>query len=224
MVAKSYQQYTIKTKPFTENNKEYVIIDFHNRDKKVRWYPEENKIRTLSSVLGFDKGYIWIFKGYNDSFLDWFQVCPQTRYHVSFGWYIVSTEEVPMLPVGVEAVKLFKQDCLLDDEHLRPKDEIEAAINKLLYAESASTYQGAVGDKLEVCVRLDKITELGGGAYGPQSFYLFHDAEGNAYCWFTAPKQIELGKEYEIKGRVKKLQIYKGEQQTVLTNCRLKEI
>lgn len=225
MVAKSYQKYELISKPFEENGKEYVLIDFHNKEKKVRWYPEPyEKIRTLSSVLGFDKGFIWIFKGYNDSFAEWFKSCPQTRYHVSFGWYVISTDAVPELPAGVEAVKLLKENTFKDDEHLLPKEEIEKAVQKLIYKESNSTYQGSIGDKIEVRVQVAKITDLGSGTYGLQSFYLFKDKDENAYCWFTAPKNLELGKWYELKGKIKKLQVYKGEQQTVLTNCRTKEM
>lgn len=224
MVAQSYQKYKLVSKPFEENGKKYVLIDFHNKEKKVRWYPEEKKLRTLASVLGFDKGFIWIFKGYNDTFLEWFQLCPQTRYHVSFGWYIISTDAVPELPTGVEAIRLFKEEVFKDDEHLLPKDEVKKVVHKLLYKESNSTYQGSIGDKLVVRAQVAKITDLGSGTYGPQSFYLFKDEDENAYCWFTTPKKIELGKWYELKGKIKKLQVYKGEQQTVLTNCRTKSI
>lgn len=225
MVAKSYQQCKLISKPFLENGKEYVLIDFHNREKKVRWYPEENKkLGTLADTLGFKKGYIWVFKGYTNSLLDWFKFCTQTRYHVIFGWYIVSTDEVPQLPAGVEAIQLPKEKVFADDDHLLPQEIIKATLNKLLYEEKPSTHQGVVGDKITTIATLEKITDLGTGIYGQQVFYLFHDEEDNAYCWFTAPKKFTLGSRYEIKGKVKKFQVYKGEEQTVLTNCRTKEI
>lgn len=116
MTSKSYQQYTVIGSPFKENGKEYVLIDFKGREKKVRWYPEPfKKLRTLSSVLGFDNGFIWILEGNEE----WLRLCSQTRFHVSFGWYIPSTEDLPKLLEGVIAKKLMKEEVFENDEKLR---------------------------------------------------------------------------------------------------------
>ena len=35
-VAPSYQKYSFIGEPYTKNNKEYILIDFHGRQKEVR--------------------------------------------------------------------------------------------------------------------------------------------------------------------------------------------
>ena len=76
MVAKSYQAYEILTEPYTKNGRKYVDINYKNKTKTVRWYSDAEYAKLypptttpvaptidLRNILGFQKGYITIFKG-----------------------------------------------------------------------------------------------------------------------------------------------------------------
>lgn len=221
-VAKSYQNYEIVKKPYENNNKFYVDIDFKGKIKTVRWYEEPmKKIRPLKEVLGFTKGYITIFKGDTYSLLGWFRES-SARYHKLFGWYFISEEELPEIPAGITPIQLKWEDvAFADEDQLRPESQIKEHIDSLMYDPSPSRWQGEVGDRIERLLTVIKVTEMPDGYYGPSIFFLFSDEAGNEYCWTTAAKKLELNKTYEIRGTIKSLQKYKGKEQTVLTRCRV---
>ena len=54
-VAPSYQKYSFIGEPYTKNNKEYILIDFHGRQKEVRWYEKTSlsQIKPTKDILGF---------------------------------------------------------------------------------------------------------------------------------------------------------------------------
>lgn len=132
MVAKSYQNKTIIGEPFLENKKMYVYIDFNGRQKKVRWYSENEYSRMYSSekiivshfnkeALGFKEGYIHIFK-YKELSEDEYNWCLSSnlRYAKWWGWYAVSTDEIPKdLPKTFIPIKLNWDDVhlILDNEN-----------------------------------------------------------------------------------------------------------
>lgn len=236
-VAKSYQSYEIMGSPFGgANRKLYVAVKTPKGElKTVRWYndaeyarmyPETvssmKKIRPLKEVLGFTKGYITIFKGDTYSLLEWFQEEPKCRYHKFFGWYVISTEELPEIPAGITPIQLKWEDvAFADEDQLRPESQIKEHIDSLMYDPSPSKWQGEVGDRIDRTLTVTKITPLADGYYGPSTFFLFRDEYENEYCWTTGSKSLDLGATYEVRGTIKALQKYKGKEQTVLTRCRV---
>lgn len=129
-VAATYQNWERNGKPFSEDGSKYyirVINPKTNKEKIVRWYGEI--IPDYKKLLGFDKGYITVFKGITKENRDYFSKS-NARYAWFFGWYIVSTESVPAnLPVGVEAVRLNWQDTFTD-ANIR-KQEVEKLIGDI---------------------------------------------------------------------------------------------
>lgn len=222
-VAKSYQNYEIVKKPYENNNKFYVDIDFKGKIKTVRWYEEPmKKIRSVKEVLGFTKGYITIFKGDTYPLVDWFREEPKCRYHSWWGWYVVSEDELPQLPEGITPVQLRWEDVSIAGEDcLKCEADVRAAVDALIYEPSSSTWQGEVGDRIDRTLTVIKVTPLEDGYYGPSTFFLFKDEYDNEYCWTTGSKSLDLGATYEVRGTIKALQNYKGKKQTVLTRCRV---
>ena len=153
LVAKTYQAYEIIDEPFEANKKMYVQVrNPKNKNiKTVRWYnateyaklyPEEKTVvaengekswPNLKKVLGFEKGYITIYKGVNDYNEDWIARCKETRYHDRWGWYTISTEQPPAtLPEGVEPEILEWEKVAINDTTLKSKDEVRQVVHALL--------------------------------------------------------------------------------------------
>ena len=235
MVAKTYQGWTTYGEPFEENKKMYVVVVTpKGAHKKVRWYneteyakmypdaePSYKKLRSLKEVLGFKEGYITIFKGDTYPLLDWFHEQPACRYHNYWGWYVVSTEAVPALPAGIEAIQLRWEDVSYEGEDaLKSESAVKDHLAALLYDPSPSEYQGEVGDRIERAVTVTKALPID-GYYGTSTMHIFVDDEENVYVWTTAAKTLEAGESYLLKGTIKELKTYKGIKQTVLTRCKV---
>lgn len=233
-VAKSYQQFPLSCKPYIKNGKQYVkIIPKNGIPKEVRWYsdieyekmyPEEKvtRIRTLKEVLGFDKGYITIFKGDTYSELEWFQNSI-ARYHRLFGWYIVSTEEIPALPFGIEAIQLNWDNIAVDDNQLKSDSEIGEVLNNLRFDPSPSEYVGNIGDKLSLILKVIKVIPVE-SYYGVSNLHIMEDEETqNVFVWNTSTRALELDRTYSVTGTVKAHKLYKNIKQTVLTRCKVKD-
>ena len=122
MVAKSYQSLEILGEPFVSNGRWYVnVLTKKGTPKQVRWYSEkeyqrmypdekaqtDNIIRiNQKKILGFEKGYITIFKGNTYEEKEYFQMS-SARYCKFWGWYFISTEEIPDdLPEDVEPIRI----------------------------------------------------------------------------------------------------------------------
>lgn len=241
MVAKSYQNLPIIGEPYEKNKRKYVIVECKNGHRKeVRFYTEAEyakmyptetnkdvdtvlgkKIRTTKEVLGFTNGYITIFKGDTYALLDWFREST-ARYHNIFGWYFISTEELPEIPAGIEPIQLKWEDvAFVDEDTLKSEAAIKEHINSLIYESTGSEWQGEVGDRIERQLTVTKVIPLDTGFYGPSTFHLFVDADGNEYSWTTSSKTLEVGSSYLVRGTIKELKIYHNSKQTVLTRCRL---
>ena len=233
-VAPSFQKYPTFGEPYEKNKRKYIVIvypDGHHRE--VRWYdtepaaapsktPQNKILRPLKDVLGFSKGYITIFKGDTYALLDWFREST-ARYHSIWGWYFISEDELPQFPAGIEPIQLQWKDVAFEDEDaLKSESAIKEHIDTLMYEPSNSKWQGEIGERLELELLCVKVIENDGGYYGPSNFHLFSDSEGNEYCWTTASKKLEEGKNYKLRGTVKTHQVYRNSNQTVLTRCMLR--
>ena len=219
-VAKSYQNYEIIKEPYENNDKFYVDIDFKGKIKTVRWYEEPmKKIRPVKEVLGFSKGYITIFKGDTYPLLDWFREEPKCRYHKFFGWYVISEDELPTLPAGIEPIQLYWENvAIVEEDCLKSEDLIKQHIDSLIYEPAKSIYQGNIGDRLEKTLTVTKVIPIE-GYYGNSTMHIFSDPEENVYVWTTAAKTLEVGKTYVIRGTVKDHNSFKNVPQTILTRC-----
>ena len=222
-VAPSFQKLEIVGEPYSDGNKEYVRVRYPDGHlRTVRWYEEPmKKIRSLKKILGFEKGYITIFKGDTYSLLDWFHEQPACRYHNYWGWYVISTEEVPTLPAGIEAIQLRWEDISYEGEDaLKSESAVKEHLATLLYDPSPSEFQGEIGDRIERAVTVTKAIPVD-GYYGASTMHVFTDDDENVYVWTTAAKTLEVGKSYLLKGTIKELKTYKGVKQTVLTRCKV---
>ena len=235
MVAKTYQNYPQLGEPYLVNKRMYVDVKTPKGDvKTVRWYTEKeyNKMYAASPVnvatnetkgtqkdaLGFQKGYITIFKGNVDLNQDWFETSI-ARYCRHWGWYIVSTESVPTdLPSGVAAVHLSWEDVGLPTGNLKPDAQVQEAVNALIYDANPSEYQGAIGERLDLKLTIihssKKETQ-----YGLTTTHIMSDAEQNIYLWATTAKSWDVGEEHHIRGTVKEFRMFKNMKTTILTRC-----
>lgn len=240
MVAKSYQTFTIEGEPYILSGKAYVNVRNPKTSavKAVRWYTEKEyakmypKVKAIAAapadsfkktqkeVLGFDKGYITIFKGDTYSNLEWYQLSA-ARYTRWWGWYFPSNEPVPA-DVPNEAVQLPWDAVGNEDGTLKNEDAVRIAVEALLYDASNSLYQGKIGDRLEVEITVQKVIKLENG-FGSSNMMIMFDNDGNEYVWTTAAKCWPVGETKLIRGTVKEHRMYKNRCQTILTRCMERE-
>lgn len=234
MVAKTYKNSTIVGEPYEVNHKLYVdIILKTGEKKKVRWYSEaeyktiyeENtEFANLKSTLGFDKGYITVFKGETYAQMEWFKQRPECKFSNIWGWYITSDYAVPSdIPNGIKTFKLRWDVIAINDEHLKPEAEIKQAIEKALYSEKIGAFVGKVGDAVDAdfTIQYKKLTQ---GYYGINAFYVLNDKDGNIYTWSTSANTCLIeGEKYHLIGKIKDLVVYKDRNTNVLTRCKIIE-
>ena len=235
-VAKSYQELEIVGDVFVSSGRQYVNVKLKSgKTKAVRWYtdseyrkmyPEAVAVdrsadpyyKPQKEVLGFTKGYITIFKGDTYSELDWFRASI-ARYARLWGWYIISTEEIPAdLPEGIQPIRLSWESVGQENGELKPEHLIKEAVEALIYEASDSEFQGAIGERLDLFLTVERVIDLENG-FGHSQMHLMRDDCGNLYVWTTASKSWPAGSEHHIRGTVKDHRTYKNEQQTVLTRC-----
>ena len=236
MVAKSYQDLEIIGDVFVSSGRQYVNVKLKSgKLKTVRWYsdseyrkmypeapavarPTDPFSKSQKEVLGFTKGYITIFKGDTYAEIDWFRASI-ARYTRWWGWYIISTEEIPAdLPAGITPIRLPWESVGQDNGELKPESLIKEAVEALIYEESESEYVGSIGERLELYLTVEKVIELDNN-YGHSQMHLMRDDCGNLFVWTTASKSWPAGSEHHIRGTVKDHRTYKNERQTVLSRC-----
>jgi hypothetical protein len=169
-------------------------------------------------VLGFTNGYITIFKGNTYDYLEWFRAS-NARYTRWWGWYVVSTEEIPEdLPEDIEPIRLPWELVGQEDGKLKPEHLVKEGVESIMYEESDSEYVGSIGERLDLYLTVERAIELD-GAYGRSTMHIMRDDCGNSYVWTTASKTWTVGSEHHIKGTVKDHRKYRNECRTVLTRC-----
>ncbi len=235
MVAKSYQSLRQVGTPFEDKGRKYVKVETAKGViRAVRWYedyeyykmyPEERKkvMRPLKQVLGFDKGYITIFRGNTYENRQWFKD-NGARYHNQFGWYIVSTMDLPeSFPDDIEPLQLKAEDVFADDNTLMSSDHIRTVIDNMTYEPDSSEFVGTVGERIEVTVRVERIISLD-GYYGTSWLHSMRGVDdGNVYVWTTSSKQLPQGETIKLRGTIKDHKEYRNCKQTVLTRCKVLE-
>jgi hypothetical protein len=84
-----------------------------------------------------------------------------------------------------------------------------------------SNWLGVAGDKIEVSVTIIKAITLE-GTYGCTTLYIMRDDAGNKVTWNSSSySKGESGDKLRLKGTIKKVDMYNGEKQTVLTRCKV---
>lgn len=239
MVAKSYQGLEIVQEPYKKNGRMYVMIkNKKGALKEIRWYNDAEYAKmypevTVSDkskdpyykpqkyVLGFEKGYITIFRGVKEEHEEWFKqsICNFTRW---WGWSVPSTKEVPKdLPSGVEPVKLYWDPMGNEKEWLREEKVILAHVQATLYPmKSKSISQGGISDRIERVLTVEENIEIENKHFNSKSnVHYMRDSKGNLYMWKTSAKNWPVGASKTVRGTVKDFDTYKGENVTVLTRC-----
>lgn len=233
MVAPSYQKYIQIGDPYTVSGKMYVRLRHPStgNERQARWYTEAeyNKLYPAAAeemprytfqkkIFGFDKEYIYIFKGITSSNEEWFEQHPRMRYCTYWGWFMESRYELPALPEGVEAVQLPWVEVGDSDGALRPETAVKNAVNALLYGISASKWQGSVGERITRTLVVIKNIPVE-NQYGQSHVFVFKDEEQNEYSWVTATKNYPVGTVITLKGTVKEHVTKYNTQSTILTRC-----
>jgi hypothetical protein len=229
-VAKTYQKFEIIGSPYLVKGKQYIKVrDSKGNVKQCRWYTEKeyakmygepvpegcNKQFSQKEALGFQNGYITIFKGDTYSHLDWFRQSI-ARYTRFWGWYIVSTDAIPEdVPEDLTSVQLPWDSVGTDSGDLKSETEIKGIIDSLIYEPSPSEYQGNIGEMIERTLTVKKNIPLD-GAYGTSFMHVFTDEDENVYVWTTKAKNWAVDSVHYIKGKVKGHKLYQNTQQTVI--------
>lgn len=236
LVAKSYQDLPKVGEVFTSSGRQYINVQLKSGKLKTvrayseaeyrKMYPEAPAVdcsadpyyKPQKEVLGFTKGYITIFKGDTYAHIDWFRASI-ARYARWWGWYIISTEEIPNdLPDGLEPIQLPWDIVGNDDGKLKPESIIQKAVEALIYDEGTSEYVGSIGDRLELELTVTSAIEIENN-YGHSTMHIMEDDCGNIYVWTTASKSWAEGTTKKLRGTVKDHRMYKNNKQTVLTRC-----
>lgn len=240
MVAKSFQAMKIMTEPFQENGRFYVKVlnektgnirkvRFYSENEYFKMYPEERKnaatitvgnnhSSNIKHVLGFDNGFITIFKGNQMQYLEWFKNSI-ARYHRAWGWYVVSTDELPQdIPDAITPIRLDWDAISNEDGTLKTENAIISIIDNLIYDDSPSEFVGSIGDRLELEVTITNAIQLDGN-FGKSTMHIMEDQNKNVYVWVTASKSWTPGVVKKIRGTVKDHKIYKRVKQNILTRC-----
>ena len=231
MVAKSYQELEIVGDVFSSSGRQYVNVKLKSgKIKTVRWYsdseyrkmyPDEpvaaTPSRSVKEALGFANGYITIFKGDTYAEIDWFHTSI-ARYAKWWGWYIVSTDEVPAdLPAGIEAIRLPWSAVGLDSGELKPENIVKEAVEALMYDPTPSEYVGKIGERLELTLTIEKAIPLDGEH--PSTMHIMRDECGNCFVWTTAAKNWVVGSTHHLRGTVKEHKMFRNEKQNRLNRC-----
>lgn len=236
MVAKSFQSMQQLGEPFLEKDKMYVQVKNEKTGtiRKVRWYTEAEYAKMYGEkiekpvsefihqkqALGFEKGYITIFKGDTYANLEWFRGSI-ARYCKWWGWYIVSTDEIPQdIPEGIVPVQLAWELVGTEQGCLKPDEEVKMGVESVLYESSNSEFIGNVGERLTLTLKVIAAHQQD-GAYGLSTVHYLEDDNGNRYLWNTSAKSWNPGEQYELKGTVKDHKIIKNVKTTILTRCSL---
>ena len=234
MVAKSYQDLEVVGEVFTSSGRQYVNVKLKSgKIKAVRWYEEKEyrkmypdapvatatstPTRSVKEALGFTHDYITIFRGDTYAEIDWFH-SSNARYARWWGWYIVSTEEIPAdLPAGIEAIRLPWSAVGLDSGELKPEQSIKEAVEALMYDPTPSEYIGQFGERLELTLTVEKAIILEGEH--PSTLHIMRDECGNCFVWTTAAKNWAIGSTHHIRGTLKEHKMFRNEKQNILTRC-----
>ena len=236
MVAPSFQQFEQLGEPYLVSGKMYVMVrnPKTGTERQVRWYstteynklypshrvPEETQeLTTQRKALGFEKGYIFLYKGDIEANEEWFRREIKCRYCKYWGWYTISTVDLPAdIPEGIAPIQLRWEEVGKPSGALLPEDKVVNAVERLLYEQNSSEWVGTIGERLEL-----ELTVLSNYAkdtnYGVNHTHILEDQQGNRYGWSTTARNWSVGEIKKIRGTIKSHETYKNIRITWLTRC-----
>lgn len=100
-------------------------------------------------------------------------------------------------------------------------DVINPKVRAVAPPQAVSEFKGEIGAR----ITWEKLTVMKSIYLRDFEYYiiLFKDSRGNVFKWSTSQGLLE-GSDYEVTGRIKAFDEYKGVKQTVLTRCKVEEI
>ncbi len=194
------------------------------RAKMIARAPEAN--RAYFEKNGFDTdGKTYIVLGNTYDMKDQLKAAG-AKFNDALGWHFASK------PDGFDTVEVSISEVGEQNDigawNMLPYIEVYTIIKEkkeALAPKSESQYIGTVGDVIVVTAKLVGIHqyETHFSYYGETNYiYKFTDENGNIIVWKTSSfQQITEGETYEIKGKIKEHNEYKGEKQTVLARCKI---
>jgi len=200
-------------------------------EKRTAAKDEERRVKfSARNAFGFgEDGYIYLVYGDNNRIQQWRDELPRLTiwYNAFFGWFIPSTREYDGLefPEDIHFKKLDwetvrdKNDA--ENLQMMDNDTVRKIVESMIYEPSKSEYQGEKDTWLEHDVTIKKNIALS-SIYGDSHMHIMEDDNENVYVWTTASKNLEEGKTYHIKMKVKEHKEYKGTKQTIVYYCRIK--
>ena len=141
-VAKSYQGLPVVEEPYKKGGKTYCKVRtpkgvlkevrVYSQKEYEKMYPApEPKWKPQRELLGFgEDGYILIFN--NKPEFEEFYEQGSFRFHVTFGWYLPSSETVPVLPEGCVPKVLSWETVGGADGELFEENKLKKEFNKFV--------------------------------------------------------------------------------------------
>lgn len=232
-VAKSFKTFEQLCEPYLSSGRMYTQVRNPKTGtvRTVRWYTEQEYIKMYpeekteivtfrknqKTVLGFEKGYITIFKGKIEENLPFFEENEVFRYARFWGWYVISTEEVPTLPQGITPIQLPWEMVGNPEGILKNEEKISVAVESLLYEQSPSQFIGSIGERLDLNIKIVQAIPVEGEH--SSTMHIMEDSNQNIYVWVTAAKSWAEGDLKHIRGTVKEHRLSRNQKQTYLTRC-----
>ena len=130
-----------------------------------------------------------------------------------------------ILKAGYVDKKSFGLAASLPPWYFRDVESKAVEENKV---EKPSEWIGNIKDRLDFIVKVVYTKPINRPTFsfrdsGVSYLVKMVDNEGNNLTWFSSNNDMEEGKSYKLLGTVKEHKDYKGEKQTVITRCKIKE-
>ena len=136
----------------------------------------------------------------------------------------LNLESSPFLIVPVHWSELLEADyenCRLSWKVGSAKEALKNHTYSFPQAKFESTFVGAEGDKVEIDVKLRRVTGFKSN-FGYTRVYTFEDAAHNLIVWKTGKSLgLKEGSYVHIAGTIKEHSEFRGKKQTVLTRCKV---
>lgn len=144
-----------------------------------------------------------------------------TRSEITFA-LMPATEKFLIVPVHwSELLEADYENCRLSWKDGAAKVALKNHTYNFPQAKFESAFVGAEGDKIEINVKLRRVTGFE-STFGYTNVYTFEDASHNLIVWKTGKGlDLEAGAYARIAGTIKEHSEFRGEKQTVLTRCKV---
>jgi len=165
---------------------------------------EDFRIRTLSQVSAKDGERA-------QQALAWARATTENTDYIYNLRTVLSAPSVVMKMAGIAASGISAWDRAMSRE-------TERAVRR---EKVCSVHQGTVGEKIAFEGEIVMVRSCE-SQWGTTTMIKLVDTTGNVYTWFASGgKDVARGERYAVVGTVKKHETYNGEQQTVLTRCKI---